>query len=618
MGGWTSPRPPTAGQGWTPSGRGAGAPDPLPPGGSHLPPDLVQEIVAGGMGHHVLELGAGDVPHVLPVADADGPPLLHDRLDVAHDLPPGFQVQGLFRLPQLLGELLVHPAGLVPGNRLALFVRDVGQGQHHDAQGTVGPGGDAQVHLGPPIPVAAGFGDVQGDVEAGRLGQLLQGLGDLRFGLVVLGGQGHPQGQLDALLRRVLLQQGPGALRIVGGDGLFTVLGVHRGDMGVDAQQPLAEVGELEDPLPVLTFLQRGADPVVVPGLQVHPHPQHEGLRGAHGVDGDARHVLQGQVVAGPGLVDAVDLAGLDRGHGRVLVDGDVDDLVQVGQGLAVLPELPVVRPGLEHGPLALRVLLQGEGAGAHGLFDEIPLEGPGEDHRGVVEEVFGHRDVGRLQVEADGVVIHLLHVLHAAPVGDEPQHGGAHIRIQPLADGEDHVVRGELLSVVEPNALAQVEGPGLDIVAGLPAFQQVGPGDVVRPGEGQVLGHLAHHIGRHHPGHAGRVVDALELHGLAQGAPTLDRGRRGLLGRRGGTAPFGRRSLLLGRGGGLGTRGQGRGGGHRGPQQGRVAHELPPGDPPPTKLVLGLVDQGMDAGCGRGHGTLSFAVDGKRARNGR
>ena len=83
-------------------------------------------------------------------------------------------------------ELLIRPARLVPGaDRLC----GVGQGQDHHSDGAVRPGGDAQVYLGPAVPVAARLGDVQANVKAARQGHLLQRLGNLRLGLVVLGGQ---------------------------------------------------------------------------------------------------------------------------------------------------------------------------------------------------------------------------------------------------------------------------------------------------------------------------------------------------------------------------------------------------------------------------------------------
>ncbi len=76
----------------------------------------------------------------------------------------------------------------------------------------------------------------------------------------------------QALLRRIFFQQSHRPFWIVGGDGFFGIGRMHRCHMGVDGEVALAKVGELQDLLPVLAHLQRRADPVVVPGLQIDPH----------------------------------------------------------------------------------------------------------------------------------------------------------------------------------------------------------------------------------------------------------------------------------------------------------------------------------------------------------
>src|SRR3546814_16038184 len=51
-----------------------------------------------------------------------------------------------------------------------------------------------------------------------------------------------------------------------------------------------------------------------------------------------------------------------------------------------------------------------------------------------------------------------------------------------------DLVIGVEVVAVAPLHALAQVEGPGLKVVGHFPAFRQIRLGDVVRPGERQIL----------------------------------------------------------------------------------------------------------------------------------
>ena len=56
-------------------------------------------------------------------------------------------------------------------------------------------------------------------------------------------------------------------------------------------------------------------------------------------------------------------------------------------------------------------------------LPDDIALKVSMENDGRVVEEVFGHADVSGLEVQADVIVIHFLHILHATQVGEQAQH---------------------------------------------------------------------------------------------------------------------------------------------------------------------------------------------------
>jgi hypothetical protein len=100
---------------------------------------------------------------------------------------------------------------------------------------------------------------------------------------------------------------------------------------------------------------------------------------------------------------------------------------------------------------------------------------------------------------------------LDPAQVAQKAQHAGAHIGVKPLAKGKDHIIGGEFIAIVESHTLAEIERPGLDIITGLPAIQQVGAGDVVGADFGQIFVHLADDIAALDPRQARRVIDALE-----------------------------------------------------------------------------------------------------------
>ena len=121
------------------------------------------------------------------------------------------------------------------------------------------------------------------------------------------------------------------------------------------------------------------------------------------------------------------------------------------------------MRPEL--GALGLHVLLQQERAGADGLLGDVALERLGHDHGRVVEQVLRHGDLARVQVQLDGVVVHLLDA-GRLEVAHQAEHRGADLRVEPLLEVEDHVVGGQLLAVVELDALLEEERPGLQIVA--------------------------------------------------------------------------------------------------------------------------------------------------------
>ena len=196
---------------------------------------------------------------------------------------------------------------------------------------------------------------------------------------------------------------------------------------------------------------------------------QHLGVRA--GID--ARDILDRN------RLDDVDLARQQRRDARgVGADRREDDLLEIVLGLA-----PPVRVGLEHGLDAGLVALDREGAGAVGVERGKARRGRGGRRRrdGVVRlgpflvhDVPGiplriQNGIGRGQDEVDGVVVDL---------DDLGVGGNAGLQVRALgADavgGEDHVVGGEGVAVVELDALAQMEAPARRLRR-FPAFRQAG-----------------------------------------------------------------------------------------------------------------------------------------------
>ena len=68
---------------------------------------------------------------------------------------------------------------------------------------------------------------------------------------------------------------------------------------------------------------------------------------------------------------------------------------------------------------------------------------------------------------------------------------GGAGFRAEDLLDVSDRVFRGEAAAVAVFHVRAQSQCPGAQIVARLPAFEQMGRGDVVVAGLGEELADL-------------------------------------------------------------------------------------------------------------------------------
>ncbi len=283
--------------------------------------------------------------------------------------------------------------------------------------------------------------------------------------------------------------------------------------MVIRPHDALTVIGHLQDLLAVNAILKRCANLVIIPGLLIHSHTQDLGHGG-----GCADHigvwiVPQRQEMTKLWLGDNVNCPSLEsRDVGRYLMTHiNVDYLIQVGQWLAVSAILPVrrVRTALEHHPLTRGEFLQDEWAGADWGLDEVAFKGPVvHDLVRVVVQMLRHGDLRRVEEEYNHVVVKLPYVLRPK-VRHQAQGGGTYLRIQPLLHSEDNIVRGEVITIVPLDPLAEIEYPGHEVRAGLPAFQQPGTGDIVLIGESQILSYLTRPIGIRHPRVARRVINA-------------------------------------------------------------------------------------------------------------
>jgi len=132
--------------------------------------------------------------------------------------------------------------------------------------------------------------------------------------------------------------------------------------------------------------------------------------------------------------------------------------------------------------------------------------------------------DLARIEVQLDGVVVDLFNV-GGLQIAHHAQHGGADVRIEPLLQVEHDVIGGEFLTVVELDALLQVQGPLFDIRAGFPLIEQPGNRDVIVACVGEVLADLAHLVDAFDPGKASGMVKPLYAGGNGECAAALGAG---------------------------------------------------------------------------------------------
>ena len=89
----------------------------------------------------------------------------------------------------------------------------------------------------------------------------------------------------------------------------------------------------------------------------------------------------------------------------------------------------------------------------------------------------------------------------------------GAGFRVQPAGEIEHHVVGVELVAIRPFDVLAQMEGPGLEVIGGFPFLGKIGPRYIVRPSHAQILADLPGNIGFFGPVEFRRVGHLLNPH---------------------------------------------------------------------------------------------------------
>ncbi len=276
----------------------------------------------------------------------------------------------------------------------------------------------------------------------------------------------------------------------------------------------------------------------IVERLLGHLDPDEIRLGGIDLVHGAEIELLQSGQHVGCGGQHAFDLMGgqsRDQ-QARRVAQIDEDEAVEIG-ALA-----PIVAARLQDRLLADLMLHQIEGPGAVGADAELAALLRIEDGEGIVEEMLRDRELGLLAVEPHGVVIDLLDgigipdlgdglavLLHAVEhiAGHQPDDRGADGFVEDMLEVPDHILGGEGAAVVPFDALADMERPGLQILAGIPAFQQIGPGDVVDPGPGQIFRHLAEDVRRLQPVDGMGRGDLLDPMGDMDGAALRHVGER-------------------------------------------------------------------------------------------
>ena len=239
----------------------------------------------------------------------------------------------------------------------------------------------------------------------------------------------------------------------------------------------------------------------VVKRLLVEPHAGDGGLGGDRFDNVDVAHGLIEIELLDIGVVGQMHLIGLDGGCSRRRIVAEIDEFDGLEMGAAALDRL-------YHGFAAFLMLDEREGAGATRAYLEGAVFLGIEHQEGIMEERFRQTDVGRLQIEDQGlrilpsmalashssyfftgsplsffspVSVTLSKIASSRPSTEEPVLGS-----RAVLDVPGGILGGEGLAVM-PVDVGDGEGPALEIGRDLPFRGKMRPGDIVGAGAGEI-----------------------------------------------------------------------------------------------------------------------------------
>ena len=434
-----------------------------------------------------------------------GPVLLHDRFELAHHLAPLVDVEGALGLGQQPIEFGIRVAGLVPRH-----ARAIGETENHDAERPVRPAREPERQRGlvPNLPILGRGHDVDFATDSCLFPLLDHALnGDQLPRRLLL----SADLDVDAVGVPGLGQKLLGRLDVAFQERALRVLGVNRTDVVMFAGCAEVTVGEFQNLASVGGEPDGFAHPRVVERRYVLSHPRDPRLCRGNLVKHHMRQLFEHAKLNDIGLLKPVHLLRGDCADSCRRVVAEVDELDRVN----VRALAPIVVARLEHRLFANVQLDKVERPGAVGAGTEETILLWVDHLERVVKQVLGHGELRLLGVEPHGVRVELLDrvgvpqprvflaallVLFKHVALHQTEHGRAGVLVQNMVEVPHHIVGGEVAAVVPLDPLAHVQGPGLEVIRGLPTLQEIRPRDVVVAGLGQVLAHLARDVAGRHP----------------------------------------------------------------------------------------------------------------------
>src|SRR4029450_7955274 len=88
----------------------------------------------------------------------------------------------------------------------------------------------------------------------------------------------------------------------------------------------------------------------------------------------------------------------------------------------------------------------------------------------------------------------------------EQPEIGRTNAWVKPACDVVHHIVGVKHIAIGPTHTLTQFEGPGAQIFRGFPALSQVGSGDVIASGDGEIFQDVPRLVGFLSPIESGRI----------------------------------------------------------------------------------------------------------------